>query len=83
MATQMGELISRCWDNVSGSVEPISGGFGAGEGAGDENGCGDVAVACASSLCCIVDILAFVGALDIVYNDIEFSEGLCDENTCF
>ena len=50
MATRVGESISRCWDDEIGCFEPISGGFGAGKGVGGENGCGDVAVACASSV---------------------------------
>ena len=47
---QIVELMFGCWGSKTGCVESISGGFGAGEGAGGENGCGDVAVACASSL---------------------------------
>ena len=47
----MGGPILRSWDVEIGCVEPISGGFGAGEGAGGENGCGDsdVPVTCAAS----------------------------------
>ena len=57
VAMGVGDPVSRCWDNETGRVEQlelISGGFGAGEGAGGEIGCGDVAVACAGcagSLC--------------------------------
>ena len=46
----VGGPILRSWDVEIGCVEPISGGFGAEEGAGGENGCGDVAVTCAGSL---------------------------------
>lgn len=50
VATQLGGLISSCCDDKRGCVEPISGGFGAGEGSGGENGCGDIVVACAGLL---------------------------------
>ena len=50
----MGGPILRSWDVEIGCVEPISGGFVAGEGAASvfgENGCGDsdVPVTCAAS----------------------------------
>ena len=51
MATWVGELILWCWNDETSCVGTISGGFGAGEGAGGENGCGDVAVACGNSMC--------------------------------
>ena len=47
-ATQVGGQFSRCWCNETGCGEPIS---GAGDGAGGENGCGDVAVTCTGLLC--------------------------------
>ena len=37
MATHVGELILGCWNNETGFIGPILGGFGAGEGAGGEN----------------------------------------------
>jgi hypothetical protein len=109
--------------NEIGCVELISGGFGAGEGAGGENGClgsklmvldvwgmfwgalwcisaviysfewwgvrelasvlGDVAVACGCLLCWLGVVLAFIGVLDIVDDDVGVSEGLCREKTGF
>jgi hypothetical protein len=76
VAARVGELISGCWNDETGCVGPVSGGFGAGEGAGGENCCGDVAVACqcAGSLGCLGVVLDFVGALDITYNNVGVSE---------
>ena len=81
----MRELISRCWDSETGCVGPISGGFGAGEdaGPGGENSCGDVAVACAGSLCWLGVVWGFVGLLDIVSDDVGVLEGLCGKETGF
>jgi hypothetical protein len=81
VATQAGEPISKCWCKETGCSEPISGGFGAGDGAGGENGCGDVAVTCAGSLCKLWFVRGFVGALEVVGDDVGVSEGLCGKKT--
>ena len=49
VAMRVGGLILKCRNDETGCVESILGGFGIREGAGGENGCGDVAVTCISS----------------------------------
>ena len=57
----------------TGCIELISGGFGAGEGAGGENGC----------WLSFWIVLGLVGTLDIVDDDVGVLEGVCDKRAQF
>lgn len=53
-----------------GCIELISGGFGAGEGAG-----GGIGI--------VLNVWTFVGTLEVISDDVGVLEGFCGKNICF